>query len=77
MIEKERIEMHKFFESKLAFAAVVALFVISAGWSVAHGGVLLGVGTPMPEPIISGAISPVAEGPSMPPDPGDGGGWLA
>ena len=71
--------MRRFFENKIAFAAVVMLFALAFGWNLSHG-----AETPWPNPLLvdptsgaRGQATPVvptgpvktASGPTMPPPP--------
>jgi hypothetical protein len=71
--------MRRFFENKIAFAAVVMLFALAFGWNLSHGAV-----APWPNPLLvdpgngareqaipvvpSGPVK-TASGPTMPPPP--------
>jgi hypothetical protein len=71
--------MRRFFENKIAFAAVAMLFALAFGWNLSHG-----VTAPWPNPLLvdpssgaRGQVLPVAppspaktaSGPTMPPPP--------
>lgn len=69
--------MRRFFENKLAFAAVVVLFALAFAWNIAHGAAVAPSTAPLPvsPDVSSGVTRPaheavrIAIGPTCPPPP--------
>ena len=58
--------MQRFFENKLAFAAVLVLFVMAVFWNNTQSG-----GFPAPDRWATSNAVQLAHGPNIPPDPWD------
>ena len=71
------LTMRRFFENKLAFAAVVVLFALAFAWNLAHGAAVAPSTAPLPvSPDVSSAVTRsaheavrIAIGPTCPPPP--------
>lgn len=60
--------MHRFFESKLAFGAVLSLFAVTFAWNVSQG-----IAAAVPgHMLVAPENTDLAHGPSIPPDPWEG-----
>src|SRR5258707_13739953 len=61
--------MPRFFDNKIAFGAIIFVFTIAFAWCVIHG-----TGMPLPGHLMLDPDSMnVAHGPTLPPDPWEGG----
>lgn len=61
--------MRRFFENKLAVAAILSLFLLASAWNAVSGAAPVAGPALLPQDVVA-----VAHGPLLPPDPWDMGG---
>ena len=65
-MQLEDFKMRNFFENKLAFAAILLLFVLALAWNLKHGGAVAPSAGSL---IVAPPLVTQAIGPTMPPPP--------
>jgi hypothetical protein len=61
-----QIKMRRFFENKLAVAAILSLFLLASAWNVISGAAPTAGPVLLPQDVVT-----IAHGPLLPPDPWD------